>query len=126
MSTKINATFAPPSRSARWPGRMRTKMKATATEVKAGQTVHPRPANSSETNAVMAPKPTLADTTKRGTQDRARINAHQEHELRDWAKSLGVDEHDLRNAVGVVSDNAERVREYPKNRSQRKGPHRAG
>ena len=66
------------------------------------------------------------DKTKRGAQDRARINVHQDHELRDWAKSLGVDEHDLRNAVGVVGDNAERVREYLKNKAQRNGPHRPG
>ena len=34
-------------------------MKATANEVNAGQTVHPRAAKSNDTNAVTAPKPTL-------------------------------------------------------------------
>lgn len=66
------------------------------------------------------------DTTKHGAQDRARINVHQEYELRDWAKSLGVDEHEVRNAVGIVGDNAEKVREYLRHKSQRKAPHRAG
>ena len=66
------------------------------------------------------------DKTKRSARDRARINVNQAYEARDWAKSLGVDEHELRNAVSVVGDNAEKVREYLKSRTQRKGPHRAG
>jgi hypothetical protein len=46
------------------------------------------------------------DKTKRGCSDRARINLSQDYEVRDWAKSLGVDEHELRNAVHAVGDNA--------------------
>ena len=66
------------------------------------------------------------DKTKRGGQDRARINVKQEYELRDWAKSLGVDENEVWNAVGVGGGNAERVREYLRRKPVRKGPHRAG
>ena len=65
------------------------------------------------------------DKTKRGPQDRARINVNQDYEWRDWAKRLGVDEHELRNAVRVVGGNAENVREYLSHRQKRKGPHRA-
>jgi len=39
------------------------------------------------------------DPSKRGKQDRDRINVDQEYEVRDWAKSLGVSEDELRNAV---------------------------
>jgi len=66
------------------------------------------------------------DKTNRGAPDRARINLSQDYEVRDWAKSMGVDEHDLRNAVAVVGDRADKVREYLQHHMQRKGPHRAG
>ena len=39
------------------------------------------------------------DTSKRGTQDRDRINLNEDYEVRDWAKSLGVSEDQLRSAV---------------------------
>ena len=65
------------------------------------------------------------DTTKRGNPDRVRINVNQDYEVRDWAKTLGVDEHVLRNAESVVGDNAQKVREFLRH-WQRKGPHRAG
>jgi len=39
------------------------------------------------------------DPSKRGKQDRDRINVDQEYEVRDWAKSLGVSEGELRSAV---------------------------
>jgi hypothetical protein len=66
------------------------------------------------------------DKTNRGARDRARINVNQDYELRDWAKSLGVDEHALRNAISAVGDSADEVREYLKHRTERKGPHRSG
>ena len=65
------------------------------------------------------------DKADRGAQDRARINVNQDYEVRDWAKSLGVSEHDLRNAVQTVGDRADKVKEYLEHRKQRKGPHRA-
>ena len=46
----------------------------------------------------------------------ARIDLGWEYERRDWAKSLGVSEQDLRNAVGIVGNNADTVREYLKQR----------
>jgi uncharacterized protein DUF3606 len=66
------------------------------------------------------------DTTNRGTGDRARINVSQDYERRDWAKRFGVTEDELRLAVHNVGDRADKVREYLKHRTQRKGPHRAG
>ena len=39
------------------------------------------------------------DTSKRGKEDRDRINVNEEYEVRDWAKSLGVSEEELRSAV---------------------------
>lgn len=66
------------------------------------------------------------DTTNRAAQDRARINLNQDYERRDWAESLGVTEDELRQAVYNVGDSADKVREYLKHRTQRKGPHRIG
>jgi len=66
------------------------------------------------------------DTTNRGAGDRARINVSQDYETRDWAKRLGVTEDELRLAVHNVGDRADKVREYLKHQTQRKGPHRAG
>lgn len=65
------------------------------------------------------------DTTKRGASDRARININQDYERRGWAKNLGVDEHELRNAVNTVGDSVEKVREYLGRRARQKGPQRA-
>ena len=39
------------------------------------------------------------DTSKRGKEDRDRINVNEDYEVRDWAKSLGVSEDELRSAV---------------------------
>jgi hypothetical protein len=52
------------------------------------------------------------DKTKTGGQDRKRINVHEDYELRDWSKSLGVTPERLKEAVAAVGDNAEKVREY--------------
>ena len=59
------------------------------------------------------------DTTRRAAPDRARINVHQDYEVRDWAKSLGIDEHTLRNAVSAVGDDALQVSEYLRRKAQR-------
>lgn len=45
-------------------------------------------------------------------QDRQRINIHQDYELRDWSRSLGVSQDELKKAVAAVGDRAEKVREY--------------
>jgi hypothetical protein len=54
------------------------------------------------------------DKTKAGGQDRNRINLNQDYEVRDWAKSLGVTEDELRKAVAAVGNQADKVREYLK------------
>ena len=66
------------------------------------------------------------DTSKRGASDRARINLSQDYERRDWARTLGVSEDQLAQAVHNVGDRADKVREYLKHhQKQRKGPYRA-
>lgn len=52
------------------------------------------------------------DKTKVGGQDRARINVNEDYEVRDWCKSLGVSEDELRKAVADVGDQADKVREH--------------
>jgi hypothetical protein len=59
------------------------------------------------------------DKTKRSRRGRSRVNLSQDYEARDWAKSLGVDEHELRNAVSAVGDNAQKVRAYLRKRPAR-------
>ncbi len=56
------------------------------------------------------------DRTNRGARDRARININQDYERRDWAKSLGVTEDELREAVHNVGDRADKVRNYLEHR----------
>lgn len=55
------------------------------------------------------------DKTKAHGQDRERINVHEDYELRDWSKSLGVSQDEVKKAVAAVGDRAEKVREYLKN-----------
>jgi len=55
----------------------------------------------------------MADDLKnRGAQDRARINVHEEHEVRSWTQSLGVTREQLESAVKAVGTSADAVREY--------------
>ena len=54
------------------------------------------------------------DKSKSGGQDRERINVHQDYELRDWSKSLGVSPEKLKEAVQAVGDRPDKVREYLK------------
>lgn len=46
----------------------------------------------------------------RGAQDRARINLSEAHEVRYWTDALSVSEEELRDLVGRVGDQAEKVR----------------
>ena len=39
------------------------------------------------------------DVNNRGSQDRDRINVHEEHEVRYWTKELGVSEARLKDLV---------------------------
>jgi uncharacterized protein DUF3606 len=66
------------------------------------------------------------DATNREARDKAQINLDQDFERHDWAKSLGVTEDELKQAVHNVGDRAEKVREYLKNQTQRNGIRRAG
>jgi Protein of unknown function (DUF3606) len=50
------------------------------------------------------------DKTNRGTQDRTRINVHEDYELRDWSKRLGVTPDELKKAVQQVGTSADAVR----------------
>ena len=54
------------------------------------------------------------DKSKTGGQDRQRISLQQDYEIRDWTKSLGCTEDQLRAAVKAVGDSAEKVREFLK------------
>jgi len=52
------------------------------------------------------------DLSKRGPQDRSRINVNETHELRYWTQALGVTESQLRDAVKAVGPSATAVREH--------------
>lgn len=52
------------------------------------------------------------DLSKRGPQDRSRINVNEPHELRYWTQALGVSESQLRDAVKAVGPSATAVREH--------------
>lgn len=51
------------------------------------------------------------DKTKVGA-DRNFINLNEDYEVRDWAKSLGCTEEQLREAVKEVGNSAEAVRKH--------------
>jgi len=53
------------------------------------------------------------DTTKTG-RDRKRISLEPEYEVRDWTKTLGCTEEQLREAVKAIGNSADEVREYLK------------
>jgi hypothetical protein len=42
------------------------------------------------------------DLSKRGSQDRQRINIHEDYELRYWSEKFGVSKDQLRSAVQHV------------------------
>jgi hypothetical protein len=46
---------------------------------------------------------------KSGGRDRARIDIHQDHELRDWSKKFGVTPEQLKQAVAAVGTEAAKV-----------------
>jgi hypothetical protein len=49
-----------------------------------------------------------------GSPDRDRINVHEDYELQEWSKSLGVTKEQLKAAVEAVGTSAQKVREYLK------------
>ena len=60
------------------------------------------------------------DLTKRGGQDRKRINVNEDYELRDWAKKFGVTSERLKAAVRAVGDDAQTVEQHLKGRDSDK------
>ena len=54
------------------------------------------------------------DTKNTGSPDRDRISLSEDYEVRDWARSLGISEEELRGAVKAVGNSADKVREYLK------------
>ena len=52
------------------------------------------------------------DKTKRGGQDRNRINLNEDYEVRDWSKKFGVSAEELKKAVQAVGNDAEKVRQH--------------
>jgi hypothetical protein len=55
----------------------------------------------------------MADDLKnRGTQDRARINVNEQHEVRYWTDALGISREQLVAAVEAVGPMAEDVRQH--------------
>lgn len=55
---------------------------------------------------------TMPDDSKKTGADRKLISLEQEHEVRDWAASLGCSEQELREAVRVVGHSADEVRRF--------------
>jgi hypothetical protein len=49
------------------------------------------------------------DLSKKGSQDRSRINTHENYELRYWSEKFGVSEDELKAAVKKVGNSAEAV-----------------
>ena len=58
------------------------------------------------------------DKTKRGGQDRTRIDISEDYELRDWSKKFGVTAEELKAAVKAVGTNAQAVEKHLKERAQ--------
>ena len=54
------------------------------------------------------------DKNSTGSPDRDRISLSEDYEVRNWTKSLGVSEDELREAVDAVGNSADKVREYLK------------
>jgi hypothetical protein len=52
------------------------------------------------------------DLSNRGRPGRDRVNVNEEHELRNWAQSLGVTPERVKEAVQAVGDKADSVRQY--------------
>ena len=51
---------------------------------------------------------------KAGSQDRSRINVHEEWEVRYWTEALGISKEQLIDAVKQVGPVADKVREHLK------------
>jgi hypothetical protein len=54
----------------------------------------------------------MSDNTKQTGLDRKLISLSEDYEVRDWTKSLGCTEDELRAAVKAVGNSAEKVRDF--------------
>jgi len=61
----------------------------------------------------------MDDKTKRGGQDRTRIDVSQDWELRDWAEKFGVPKEQVKAAVKAVGERAADVEKYLKGSRQK-------
>ena len=52
------------------------------------------------------------DKSKSGRPDRDRIDVNDDDELRNWSKSLNKTPDEIKAAVRVVGDSADKVREH--------------
>lgn len=52
------------------------------------------------------------DLSKRGKQDRDRINVGEDHELRYWTEKFGVSQDELKSAVQKVGPMAKDVQQH--------------
>ena len=59
------------------------------------------------------------DLSKRGGQDRTRIDVSEDYELQDWAKKFGVSKEQVKEAVKAAGDRAADVEKYLKDSKQR-------
>jgi hypothetical protein len=57
------------------------------------------------------------ELSNRGKQDRDRINLNEDYEVRDWAKSLGVSEDELRSAVAKAGPMVKDVKAHLQHRN---------
>lgn len=57
-------------------------------------------------------KPMSDDLSKRGPQDAARVNVHEDWEVRYWCKAFGCTEQELKAAVKAVGVSAAAVRKH--------------
>ena len=58
------------------------------------------------------------DKSKRGAQDRSRINVNEDYEVRDWSKKFGVSAEQLKAAVEAVGTDPQEVEKQLKSRSR--------
>ncbi len=52
----------------------------------------------------------MDDLSKKGQQDRSKINMHEAHEVSYWTKHLNVSKEELQKAVDKVGNSAAAVR----------------
>ena len=54
----------------------------------------------------------MPDDPRRIRADRKLISLKQEHEVREWAESLGCSDHEIREGVNIVGHSADEVRRF--------------